>query len=390
MMPSMYTVDRHCGKPKAPFGLLRVLLSLLFCVLFHGKIVAHPVAQGALEVLVYTDRVGIRAAVSSEEVLVASALAGKNANSFAVAAKGHGDYLLSHIHVAVNGRELQGREARLVEAGAARPVYQLDYRLQSGELPQRIEFREDVLREFEFAPGNQWEASYLVSIAQQGYPTVEGMLLSFSQPLKFERQTQCQEGSLLGMPPMVWAFARHGIVHILSGYDHLLFVAALVLAAAGLWDLIKVISAFTLAHTVTLTLSALDLFRLPSLIVEPMIAASIVIVAVQNIFWPSGSRGWSRLAAAFLFGLFHGLGFAGGLLDAMSGMTSVSAALAIASFSAGVEIGHQIVVLPTYCGLSLLRRSAIAGQFSQQMTVQRYGSALISVAGMVYLVAALW
>ena len=128
--------------------------------------------------------------------------------------------------------------------------------------------------------------------------------------------------------PTFRAYALHGIEHILTGYDHLLFVTALVLAAGRFWDLVKVVTAFTLAHTITLTLSVLNIVTLRSAIVEPMIAASIICVAVQNIFWPERSTGWARLAIAFSFGLFHGLGFAGGLKDAMTGMPSVALWLA--------------------------------------------------------------
>jgi hypothetical protein len=187
---------------------------------------------------------------------------------------------------------------------------------------------------------------------------------------------------------MAAAFVRHGITHILTGYDHLLFVGALVLAIVNLWDLVKVIGAFTLAHTITLTLAALDVFRLPGSIVEPMIAASIVFVAAQNLFWPKQSRGGSRLLVAFLFGLFHGLGFASGLLEAISSLRAAGAAVAIAAFSLGVEIGHQLVVLPAFCALHLLRR-AHAGTHRHDRLVQRYGSAVISLGGMIYLVAAL-
>jgi hydrogenase/urease accessory protein HupE len=109
-------------------------------------------------------------------------------------------------------------------------------------------------------------------------------------------------------------FFIHGVHHILTGYDHLLFATALVLAVTSLWDLVKVVTAFTLAHSITLTLAALNMVRLPAQVVEPLIAVSIIFVAVQNIFWPMPARGYSRLAAAFFFGLFHGLGFAGGLL----------------------------------------------------------------------------
>jgi hypothetical protein len=240
----------------------------------------------------------------------------------------------------------------------------------------------DVLREFEFAPGNPWEASYLVRIGERGRPALEGLLLTSREPLIFDPGVGEPRAPGFDKARMTMAFVRHGIMHILTGYDHLLFVGALVLAVVSLWDLIKVISAFTLA------LAALDVFRLPAIIVEPMIAASIVFVAAQNAFWPKQSRGWSRLLVAFLFGLFHRLGFAGGLLDAMSSMRAAGAAMAIAAFSMGVEIGHQFVVLPAFWGLSLLRRRN-ADALRHGRFVQRYGSVVISLAGMIYLVAAL-
>jgi HupE / UreJ protein len=184
--------------------------------------------------------------------------------------------------------------------------------------------------------------------------------LTSKTPLRFD----CEWGRAAGAPRldqarMAAAFVRHGIMHILTGYDHLLFVGALVLAVVNLWDLVKVIGAFTLAHTITLTLAALDVFRLPGSIVEPMIAASIVFVAAQNLFWPKQSRGGSRLLVAFLFGLFHGLGFASGLLEAMSGLRAAGAAVAIAAFSLawvseGWAYAKQILMFPQ--GLSEVGR----------------------------------
>src|SRR5262249_35564203 len=137
--------------------------------------------------------------------------------------------------------------------------------------------------------------------------------------------------------------------------DHLLFIAALALAVATLWDLVKVISAFTLAHSITLTLSVLNIVRLPENIVEPMIAGSIVFVALQNVIVPKRSRGTGRLCVAFFFRLLHGLGLDGGLPGAMEGMAGSAVGLVIAAFSAGVQIGHQMVVLPIFCALSMLR-----------------------------------
>src|SRR5438477_7334494 len=111
------------------------------------------------------------------------------------------------------------------------------------------------------------------------------------------------------------------------------------------------IPALTLDLSIPLAVSALGLLRLAPSGVEPVIAASIIFVAVQNVFWPERTRGWTRLAVAFFFGLFHGLGFAGALLEAMQGMSSNALVLAILGFSAGVEVGHQVVVLPTFCAL---------------------------------------
>ncbi len=192
-------------------------------------------------------------------------------------------------------------------------------------------------------------------------------------------------------PPVFKTFFWHGVHHILTGYDHLLFISALVLGAATLWDLIKVVTAFTLAHSLTLTLAALDLVHVSGRVVEPLISASIICVALQNIFWPERSRGWSRLAVAFFFGLFHGLGFAGGLLNVMHQMQTGTVLLALLGFSLGVEAGHQAVLLPLFASLKVARRvrtGRIARtRFAQAL--QRLGSAGIATAGVYYLCVAL-
>jgi hypothetical protein len=129
---------------------------------------------------------------------------------------------------------------------------------------------------------------------------------------------------------------------------------------------------------------------LSSLVVEPAIAASIVFVALQNALWPKQAHGWTRLAVAFFFGLFHGLGFAGGLLEAMQGMSSHALVFALVGFSAGVEVGHQIVVLPTFCALKIARGSGNigAGREAHALLWSRFASGAISLAGLVYFAAA--
>lgn len=359
---------------RSPIGLW--LAACLACLLLAaGPAAAHPVAQGAMEIRVLPGKVELRAKVSLEEVLVAGALGGRKDTVGGEALGAHGGYLLRHIGVAAEGRRLSGRVLETPTRPESFLVYRFEYPLE-GAQPRRLELRQDVLREFEFAPGNPWEASYLVRMVRDGRPEGEGRLLTFREPLAFD-VAEADRGS------MARDFLRHGIIHILTGYDHLLFVGALALAVAGFWDLVKVITAFTLAHTLTLVLSVLGLVRLSSAIVEPMIAASIVVVATQNLFWPERSRGWGRLGVAFGFGLFHGLGFAGGLLDAMADMPPAGAALAIAAFSLGVEIGHQFVVLPAFFGRRLIRGEPGG------LRLQRYGSAMISMAGLVYLYWAL-
>jgi hydrogenase/urease accessory protein HupE len=185
-------------------------------------------------------------------------------------------------------------------------------------------------------------------------------------------------------------YTEHGIWHILTGYDHMLFMAALVLAAVSLWDLVKVVTAFTLAHTVTLTLAVFDIVRLSPKIVEPMIALSIVFVAVQNMYFPRSSRGWTRLAVAFAFGLFHGLGFAGGLLETMAGLGGVTIVTAIVAFSLGVELGHQFVVIPLYTARIFVRRAAGSHAEAVSRGLTFWGSALIAIAGAYYVIVSVF
>jgi hydrogenase/urease accessory protein HupE len=190
---------------------------------------------------------------------------------------------------------------------------------------------------------------------------------------------------------VVVTYFLHGVHHILTGFDHLLFISALALAAITLWDLVKVVSAFTVAHSITLTLAALGLVHIPEAVVEPVIAASIVFVAIQNIVSPGHARGGSRLIVAFAFGLFHGLGFAGGLLEIMHQMQAQTVILAIFGFSLGVEAGNQLVLLPLFVGLRLMCGIQSDSNAAPGISgsIHQVGSAVIALAGTYYLALAL-
>ena len=362
----------------------------------HARIaLAHPVAQGAMEVVVHSDRIEVRARVSVEEAFVAEGFSkGAAAENTEAIWPRHGAYLLKHIFVEVDGTRFAGRVVKITPPRAAFTSehlgYEFEYPIPAGLVAKRVTITQDVLNEFEFAVGNPWEATFVATISQAGSTAQSGLLFTRKSPVVFDcdwTAVQAPAGEArIDRGLMFREYVKHGMMHILTGYDHLLFIAGLVLAVVSLLDLVKVVTAFTLAHTVTLALSVLNIFRLPAAIVEPMIAASIVFVAAQNIFSPSQSRGWSRLLVAFGFGLFHGLGFAGGLLDAMSSLPGLAVATAIVSFSLGVEIGHQAVVLPLFFGLKTLRKNP---ETTARFPVQRYASGAVCFAGMYYLVAAL-
>lgn len=338
-----------------------------------------------MEIRVAKDRIVVQTHVSEEEVVVESAY-GDSSRSRLEALRQHGSYLLKHLTLTMNGKRLTGRQSSAPKELGEKSIYVLEYFFPERSESAQLKLEQDVLREFEYAPGNPWEATYVVRIGLEGRPERQELLLSYRQPLEYSIRWNSDPAA--APTSMTGSFIKHGIHHILTGYDHLLFVAALLLAVAGFWDLIKVITAFTLAHTLTLILSTLNLLRLPSAVVEPVIAASIVFVAVQNVFWPSRSRGRSRLLIAFAFGLFHGLGFAGGLLEAMSDLPGSQAALALVSFSLGVELGHQIVVIPLFLALRTARLMG-PSPVRRDLWIRRVGSLAIAFAGAFYLVAAL-
>jgi hydrogenase/urease accessory protein HupE len=130
-----------------------------------------------------------------------------------------------------------------------------------------------------------------------------------------------------------------GIEHIFLGYDHIAFLVAVVLWARRLVPVIKVVTAFTIAHSITLSLATLNVVVIPSAIVEPAIAASIVYVALENFFTRNIDGRWR---ITFAFGLVHGFGFAGALREI--GLPTNAVVTALAAFNIGVEVGQVAIV----------------------------------------------
>jgi len=187
-------------------------------------------------------------------------------------------------------------------------------------------------------------------------------------------------------------YLQAGVWHILSGIDHLLFLLSLLLPAVllrrhGRWEpvtrarpalisILKVVTAFTLAHSITLTLAALDVVRLPSRLTESVIAASIIVAALNNIF-PVVTD--SRARIAFAFGLLHGFGFASVLSD--MGLPQGARVLSLLAFNLGIEAGQLAVVLTVMPIIYGIR----AGTFYRR-GVMPWGSAAIASIATVWLV----
>src|SRR4051794_3160271 len=149
-------------------------------------------------------------------------------------------------------------------------------------------------------------------------------------------------------------FVELGVKHILTGYDHLLFLVALLATARGLWSVVRIVTAFTLAHSVTLTLGALGIVSIPDRIIEPLIAATIIWVALENLLVAEPDR--RRWIWSFGFGLVHGLGFASALTEL--GLKGAELVRALVGFNLGVEIGQLIFVAAFLPALTWLSRGS--------------------------------
>jgi HupE / UreJ protein len=185
-------------------------------------------------------------------------------------------------------------------------------------------------------------------------------------------------------------YVREGVWHIWIGYDHILFLLSLLLPAVlrrreNSWQpvevfgpaciaVLKIVTVFTLAHSITLWLAVMEYVSLPSWLVESTIALSIVVTALNNLYPVLPLSGW---AIAFVFGLVHGFGFANVLVDL--GLSHATLALALLGFNVGVELGQMAIVLVFFPVAYLLRSTLV-----YQWLLFRVGTVLIAV------IAALW
>jgi hydrogenase/urease accessory protein HupE len=162
-----------------------------------------------------------------------------------------------------------------------------------------------------------------------------------------------------GTLEVVQTYLLYGVEHILLGFDHLLFVLALLILVNGVRRLVATVTAFTVAHSITLAGATLGFVHVPGPPVEAAIALSIAFVAAEVVHGRGGRAGLTERfpwVIAFVFGLLHGFGFAGAL--AQIGLPQQSIPMALLFFNVGVELGQLLFIGAALAGIALLRRVA--------------------------------
>lgn len=317
----------------------RSLSAALAALLFANAAAAHVTAMGLATLEAEGERVVYRLTlVPSELPPEAAGLIGRAADGDAASAQAFAELLRRHLALAAEGEPCAPGRIRIQGArlGEERVVTQIDWTCPAA--PGRLELRDDLSELF----GPHYRSLVSARSAAGGGGEMALDADNRAGAVEFERPARVE-----------WrGFLRLGIEHILTGIDHLLFLAALLIGAPGLLGALAIVTAFTVAHSVTLSLASLGLLQLPGALVEPAIAASIVWVALENLRpQRGGSRRW---LVAFLFGLVHGFGFAGALTELELSGWRLGAALL--SFNLGVELGQAAVVAALLPCLLWLRR----------------------------------
>lgn len=190
-------------------------------------------------------------------------------------------------------------------------------------------------------------------------PTLEINLLPPGEapsPSSAANPTDADSPTAVANPrPSFGDFCKLGVEHILKGFDHLLFLGALLVGLKKVKPMLAIVTCFTLAHSVTLALAALDLVQLSPRVVEPLIAASIIIVGAENLMRKDAISDRYWMAAGF--GLIHGFGFAAVLRETGLSQPGTSIVAPLLGFNLGVEIGQLLIAALTVPLLLFLRRT---------------------------------
>jgi hydrogenase/urease accessory protein HupE len=312
------------GTRRKPGPAFFILLAALF-FLTNTSVRAHDPGLSALDVRVGDDRISAQLSISAADV--ALILAGDHADGRRVLRA------LAHesVRIAVDGilLPLVVDDVSLEEGAAS--VRLSSALAQGGRRSHRLTVESDV-------PARVARGHRELLVVAVGEVIVAEKLLDFTSgavAIDFDSDSPTAGRR-------AWQFLTVGVRHILTGYDHLVFLAGLLLAARSARELVIGLTTFTAAHSLSLALVVIAGLHAPPSIVEPIIAASIAWVGLENLV---PGRPGLRLMVVFGFGLIHGLGFAEALVELGFGASAWEMAIALVSFNGGVEAGQLVVAL---------------------------------------------
>jgi hydrogenase/urease accessory protein HupE len=261
---------------------------------------------------------------------------------------------LSVLPAVANPRFATGREQGAVQKTATPSSGKLRLTREKGEAkPELAPVPKSAALIPAAFPGNQGTASQAASGAPPAAPPVArppALPVALPSALPSIRATGARGGA-----PAPWStvgsFLLLGIEHILTGYDHIAFLVGLIVIGLSTREVLKIITAFTVAHSITLLLAALQIIRLDSRLVESVIALSICYIALENLFKKKVRYRW---LITFCFGLVHGFGFASALRELIVGKANL--VLSVVSFNLGVETGQLMIFVVLLPVMHLLKQ----------------------------------
>lgn len=270
-------------------------------------------------------------------------------------------FLRSHVALEVNehaidlGEFVPARwpeaETRVAQSDWNQTLVAFPFIRKTREIPESISLR------FEFF-GTLGDRHKVLGVFEQpDKPAYEVLYDSFEPDFLYFTEYAPSWSSQLG------TFVVLGVEHILIGYDHMLFLLAL-LITSRFWQLVKIVSSFTIAHTLTLVLAATGVVTLPDRFVEVCIAATIVLVASENLLRKATGERW---VLTFVFGLIHGFGFANVLRDLELPREGLTRCLL--AFNVGVELGQLALVTAIWPLWMLVQRSKLADTISRLLSL---------------------
>jgi hydrogenase/urease accessory protein HupE len=329
---------RHGVVHLVAFGVLALLLGVA------GPAAAHPVPFSYLDIRIEPGAINLtivvhvfdaahELGVDPPERLLDPSVLGPLGNELVA-------LLRSRLQIAAGGQMLTGSAWSAPEPLPDRQSVRLHARYPTGGAPGSVTVTASL---FSYDPAHQT----FLNFYEDGALTSQA-ILDRNHP-----QLEYFAGSRQGVFAVIRKFVPAGIHHILIGPDHLLFLVGLLLLGGSVRRLLLVVSSFTVAHSITLSLAALNLVTPPARVIEPAIALSIVYVGVDNLMVGRGRdvRAW----IAFAFGFIHGFGFANVLRE--MNLPSRALGWSLFSFNLGVEIGQLLVVVLVASALMALRSS---------------------------------